>query len=209
MRPPRKRPSGPDSTVCQAMRRSCSNSITVFDTEYGTPIFIDMPKVEPRLNCSAAPSLALTSWPEPSISGWRVASAPTAKRDAAGALMTRSTLTTVCCEPCAMGDLRLDGVRDQVAQLHPLQGGGVRRGQDDGRRHAGLEGLLPARGAQAPLVSGLQAGEAELGMGCGQVVADRRREDQELGGDPGAHRVDAVILGPGVAAAVTVETGER
>src|ERR1700734_392038 len=106
MRPPKKRPSGPDSTVCQAMRRSCSNSITVFDTEYGTPIFIDMPKVEPRLRWWAAPSLALTSWPEPSISGWRVAAANTAKMEAGGALMTRSTLTTVCCELCAMDDLR-------------------------------------------------------------------------------------------------------
>ena len=83
MRPPRKRPSGPACTVRQAMRRSCSNSTTVLDMEYGTPIFMDMPKVEPSVSWCAAPSLALTSWPEPSISGWRVASATTAKRAAA------------------------------------------------------------------------------------------------------------------------------
>ena len=47
--------------------------------------------------------------------------------------------------------------------------------------------------------------------GCGrrQVVADRRRERQELRGDPGADRVHADVLGAGVAAAVTVEAGER
>ena len=92
------------------MRRSCSNSTTVLVTEYGTPIFIDMPKVEPSVSCWAAPSLALTSWPEPSISGWRVASATRAKRAAGGALMTRSTLTTVCCGLCAMHDLRFGDV---------------------------------------------------------------------------------------------------
>src|ERR1700679_1234025 len=115
-----------------------------------------MPNVEPRLRCWAAPSLALTSWPEPSISGWRVASATTAKMALGDALMTRSTLTTVCCELCAMGgalrydgfDGRLDGVRDQVAQLHPFERDGMGRGQYDGRRHARLESLLPAGGAQ-------------------------------------------------------------
>ncbi len=81
------------------MRRSGSNSITVLDMEYGTPIFMDMPKVEPSVSWRDAPSLARTNWPEPSISGWRVASATTAKRAAAGASMTRSTLTTVCAVP--------------------------------------------------------------------------------------------------------------
>ena len=56
---------------------------------------------------------------------------------------------------------------------------------------------------------GLQAGEAELGVRRRQVVADRRREGEELGRDPGAHGVDAEVLGAGVAAAVPVEAGER
>src|SRR5580692_477951 len=95
MRPPTKRPIGPDSDVCQAMRLSGSYSITVLDMEYGTPIFIDMPKVEPSVSLSGAPSLVLTSAPEPSISGWRVASATMAKMADAGALITRSTLTVL------------------------------------------------------------------------------------------------------------------
>ena len=51
--------------------------------------------------------------------------------------------------------------------------------------------------------------EAELGVRRRQVVADRRGEVQELGGDPGAHGVHADVLGAGVAAAVAVEAGER
>ena len=101
------------------------------------------------------------------------------------------------------------GVGDEVAQLHPLQGGRVGRRQHDRRRHPGLERLLPARGAQAPLVAGLQSREAELGVRRRQVVADRGREGQELRGDPGADRVHAHVLGAGVAAAVAVEAGQR
>ena len=121
---------------------------------------MDMPKVEPVVRrCGAAP-LGLTTLPEPSISKWREASATTSRIDAAGALMTRSTLTLVPVMvrtpfgPVPVRSPRLDGVGDQVAQLHPLQGRRVRRGQDDRGRHARLEGLLPARGAQAPLVTG-------------------------------------------------------
>ena len=107
---------------------------------------------------------------------------------AGGCLMTRSTLTRSGSCPHGPSSVssgpgrspRLDGVGDQVAQLHPLERRGVGRGQDDRRCHAGLEGLLPARRAQAPLVTGLQPGEAELGVRGGQVVADRRRERQEL-----------------------------
>jgi hypothetical protein len=36
--------------------------------------------------------------------------------------------------------------------------------QDDARRLAGLEGFVPARGAQAPAVAGLEAGEAAVVM---------------------------------------------
>src|SRR5580698_5666963 len=160
MRPPKKRPSRPESLVCQAMRRSCSNSITVLDMVYGTPAFIDMPKTEPRASFSGVPSFTLTTEPDPSISGWREASATMAKMVVAGALMTRSTLTlspsmtlpsTVSGRcPCREDsdefgtdvvrdrrDYVSESVRDQVSQLHPLESGGVGGGQDDRRRHSG------------------------------------------------------------------------
>src|SRR6185437_9932077 len=54
-----------------------------------------MPNVEPSERRSDAPSLACFTWPEPSNSGCRAASVTTAKMVAAGAWITRSTLTTV------------------------------------------------------------------------------------------------------------------
>ena len=68
--------------------------------------------------------------------------------------------------------------------------------------------LLPARRAQAPLVTGLESVEAELGMRSGEVVADRGGEGQELRRHPGADGVHAEVLGARVAAAVAVEAGE-
>ena len=56
---------------------------------------------------------------------------------------------------------------------------------------------------------GCEPGEAELGVRGGQVVADRRGELQELTRHPGAHRVHADVLRPGVAAPVAIEAGER
>src|SRR3974390_1941443 len=125
---------------------------------------MDMPKVLPGPSCCGAPSLSCLTDPEPSISGRRDASATLAKMWAAGALMTRSTLTTVSpmLRPPIGPDPRAttlgrpapsEGVGDQVAQLHPLERGRVRRRQDDRRPHARLDRLLPARRAQAPLVA--------------------------------------------------------
>ncbi len=56
-----------DGRVCQAMRRSCSNSMISFSIEYGMPIFIDMPNVEPSATCCEPPAASRTV-PEPSIS---------------------------------------------------------------------------------------------------------------------------------------------
>src|ERR1700731_1702815 len=126
-----------------------------------------MPNVDPFVRRCGTSPLGFTSAPDPSISGWRAASATTSKMEAAGALMTRSALTLVAVMVNSVSSgpgrtPRLDGVSDQVAQLHPLQRGRVRGGQDDRGRHARLEGLLPTRGAQAPLVTGPQTVEAEL-----------------------------------------------
>src|SRR6202043_1590649 len=59
------------------------------------------PKVEPMVSVVGVPGLTLITEPEPSISGWRLASATMANSAAGGALMTRSTLTTFP----SMGDL--------------------------------------------------------------------------------------------------------
>src|SRR5580692_11748391 len=136
-----------------------------------------------------------------------------AKMAAAGALITRSTLTEVSLmwdsRSCrARLGLRY-GVGDQVAQLHPLEGGGMGGLEHDGRCHPRLEGLLPARCAQAPLVARLEPVEAELGMRGREVVADGGGEGQEVRRDPGADGVHAQVFGAGVATAVAVEAGQR
>jgi hypothetical protein len=60
--------------------------------EYGTPIFIDMPKRSPRARRDE-PSLAATRLPDPSISQCRSGSASSSKMRSGGAGMTRSAET--------------------------------------------------------------------------------------------------------------------
>src|SRR6185295_12282876 len=78
---------------CHAIRRPSSNSTTSFTIEYGTTIFIDIPKLDPRRRRSGT-SFASPTDPEPSMSLWRRGSASTAKIASGGALITRSTDTT-------------------------------------------------------------------------------------------------------------------
>ncbi len=77
------------------------------------------------------------------------------------------------------------------------------------RCHAGLERLLPPGRAQAPLVAVAQAGEAVLGHGRRQVVADRLGEFEELVGGYDAHHVQAGIIAPVLAAPGAVVAGQR
>ena len=79
--------------------------------------------------------------------------------------------------------------------------------QHDLRRDVGVEGLLPAAGAQAPAVARLQAGEAILRHWRTEIVAGGLREGEELGRHHDADRVEADILAAGVAATVAVEAG--
>ena len=74
---------------------------------------------------------------------------------------------------------------------------------------AGVEGLLPALGAQTPSVAGRKPVEAEGGLRGAQVVAPLLAEGEEFGRDPCAHHVRAKVVGPGVAAAVAIKAGER
>lgn len=77
--------------------------------------------------------------------------------------------------------------------------------EDDGRGFAGVESFFPAVGAEAPLVTGLDAGEAPLGARRGKVVAAGLAEFQKLFGGANADDVDALVVGSGFAAAGAVE----
>ena len=68
-------------------------------------------------------------------------------------------------------------------------------GEHDLGRRAGLPGLAPALGAEAPAVAGAEAGEAELGPRGGEVVAAPAGEGEELLGDADADGVAAAVLG--------------
>lgn len=103
------------------------------------------------------------------------------------------------------GDLRLGGEALQIGHANPVgQGGLVRRVQVDlGHDRillipGGLHGLLPARGAEAPLAPRFQADGPE-------VVAPRGGEVEEFLGQEAGDGVVAAILGADAAVAVAVE----
>src|SRR5437868_5402830 len=105
----------------------------------------------------------------------------------------------------ATSSLKFDGVFLQLVEGHDLQRYRMGRLENDLRRLAGVQRLLPASGAQAPTVAGLQPGEAELGHRRRQVVALALREGEELGGHDDANRVQAHVLAAGIAAGVAIE----
>src|SRR5439155_7204290 len=84
----------------------------------------------------------------------------------------------------------------------------MRPGQADLRCLAGIEGFLPARGAQAPTIAGLETGKAGCRDRARQIVAGGVRKGEELRIDPGAYGMDAEILGTGLAAAGAIEAGQ-
>src|SRR5882724_4959160 len=120
---------------------------------------------------------------------------------------------------CALARRRPRARRDPSAQIdrvflqqierYDLQRRLMRPGQADLRRLAGIEGFLPARGAQAPAIAGLQAGKAGGWHRGRQIVAGGPGKGEELGVDPGAYGMDAEILGPSLAAAGAIEAGQR
>ncbi len=85
----------------------------------------------------------------------------------------------------------------------------MRGGELHPRRLAGLVGLEEARGADAPAVAGLQAGEAELGPRGGKIVAHLLGKGEELRRHHRADGVAALVRLRGVAAAVAEETRHR
>src|SRR5712692_7829626 len=85
----------------------------------------------------------------------------------------------------------------------------MRRGEPHLGRLAGLEGLPPAGGAQAPAIARLQSGKPGGRDRRRQIVAGGARKRQEIGVDPGAYGVDAEIFRTGLAAAGPVKPGQR
>ncbi len=81
-------------------------------------------------------------------------------------------------------------------------------GEDDRGGESGGEGFLPAGDAEAPAISGFEAGEAVEGHGGAEIVALGLGEAQKFGGDLGADDVGAAILGAGLAAAIAKEAGD-
>ena len=76
-----------------------------------------------------------------------------------------------------------------------------------GQRRAGIDALQPAGGADAPAVAGLEAGEAVLRHGGGEIVAEALGGGEKLRRDDAADGVHAEIVRAGVAAAVAEEAG--
>ena len=101
------------------------------------------------------------------------------------------------------------GVLLEEGQWHDFEGAGVGGGEGHGRGDSGEKGFLPTRGAHAPTVAGLQAGEIVVGHRRGEVIARRKAEGEELGRHFDADGVAAVVFGARVALAVAKETCER
>lgn len=68
--------------------------------------------------------------------------------------------------------------------------------QDDLGCFARFEGFLPARGAQAPLISGSQSHETELRPGSTEIVSPRSAEFEKVGGHHGADHVHSGVIAP-------------
>ena len=83
------------------------------------------------------------------------------------------------------------------------------RGRQDHRRGmARSGGLEPAEGAQAPAIPDNEPREAPLGLRGDEIIADRHREGEEVGGHHGADGVGSRIGGNRSAAAIAEKSGE-
>lgn len=103
---------------------------------------------------------------------------------------------------------RNDGVLKEEFKRDDFQGALVGGFEHDRASGTGLLHLEPACGADAPAVAGAEAGEAEMGHRCGEVIAQACGGLKELGGDDAADRMQAEIFGGGVAARVAEEAGD-
>ncbi len=81
--------------------------------------------------------------------------------------------------------------------------------EDDERGRPGGVRAQPVASRDAPAVPGTQTREAVQWQRRGEVIADAALVVEELGGDHGADRVAAAVLGARTTATVAVEAGER
>jgi hypothetical protein len=79
--------------------------------------------------------------------------------------------------------------------------------EDDGAGCSGLLDLQPTGGADAPAVSWFEAGEAVLGHGGGEIVAESFAGGEKGRVDDAADGVDTVVFGTSLAATGPVEAG--
>jgi hypothetical protein len=104
----------------------------------------------------------------------------------------------------------LDGVRRvcfQVFQVAKREACFMRCCQNDFGRVARIKRFLPPWRTQAPLVAGLQTGEAKLQIRRRQVVSCGFGEGQELGGEDDANCVRPHVFRARIAAAIAEKAG--
>jgi hypothetical protein len=98
-----------------------------------------------------------------------------------------------------------DGVLDQKLERNDLEGVFVGGFKHDGAGGPGSLDLEPAGGTDAPAVAWFEAGEAKLGHGGAEVVAQGLGSGKEWSVDDAADGVNAVVLRAGLAAAGAIE----
>jgi len=97
----------------------------------------------------------------------------------------------------------------QCAGGHDRQCAAMSGGEFDLRCATFIVSLHEASGAQAPAVTGFQAGKTPFGSGRRQVVADIFGKGQKLRRHDCADRVAAPIFGAGIAVSVAKVPGQR
>jgi hypothetical protein len=98
-----------------------------------------------------------------------------------------------------------DGVLDQKLERNDLEGVFVGGFKHDGAGGPGSLDLEPAGSTDAPAVAWFEAGEAKLGHGGAEVVAQGLGGCKEWSVDEAADGVDAVVVRARLAAACAVK----
>ena len=99
-------------------------------------------------------------------------------------------------------------MRSKIADVDPFEGLCVSGFKYDLGCYPSFERLDPTTCTKTPSVAWLQAGEVVLGSRRRKVVSSLGREGEKRACDDGAHRVKAVILRVGFAAAGAGESGQ-
>ena len=107
-------------------------------------------------------------------------------------------------EPKALGS----GVTVEQFRRDDVEGRFVCGGQDHRRGMPRPGGLEPAEGAEAPAIPYDETREAPLRLRRDEIIADRHREGEEVGGHHGADGVGPRIGANRSAAAVAEKSGQ-